>query len=147
VHGHITSLAVARTHRKLGIATRLMEASRESWIVAAEQAPSADQPAEPAGLAEPLGHPAGVCTPAAFVTHFMMRRRQGDAGCVWRQVRVAARAGDQPGGAPPVHPVPGLRVRTALNAAAAKSPLARFFQHNMGNPLPLHMPSLRLAGS
>ncbi len=27
-HGHITSLAVARTHRKLGIATRLMEASR-----------------------------------------------------------------------------------------------------------------------
>ncbi len=29
VHGHITSLAVARTHRKLGIATRLMQASRE----------------------------------------------------------------------------------------------------------------------
>lgn len=30
VHGHITSLAVARSHRKLGIATRLMEASRET---------------------------------------------------------------------------------------------------------------------
>lgn len=29
MHGHITSLAVARSHRKLGIATRLMEASRE----------------------------------------------------------------------------------------------------------------------
>ena len=27
-HGHITSLAVARTHRKLGIATRLMTAAR-----------------------------------------------------------------------------------------------------------------------
>ncbi|KDD76911.1 hypothetical protein H632_c70p4 [Helicosporidium sp. ATCC 50920] len=27
VHGHITSLAVARTHRKLGLATKLMEAS------------------------------------------------------------------------------------------------------------------------
>lgn len=27
VHGHITSLAVARSHRKLGIATRLMQAS------------------------------------------------------------------------------------------------------------------------
>ena len=27
-HGHITSLAVARTHRKLGIATRLMNAAR-----------------------------------------------------------------------------------------------------------------------
>ena len=24
-HGHITSLAVARTHRKLGLASRLME--------------------------------------------------------------------------------------------------------------------------
>lgn len=30
VHGHITSLAVARTHRKLGLATRLMLAARES---------------------------------------------------------------------------------------------------------------------
>lgn len=28
-HGHITSLAVARTHRKLGLATRLMTAARE----------------------------------------------------------------------------------------------------------------------
>jgi ribosomal protein S18 acetylase RimI-like enzyme len=28
-HGHITSLAVLRTHRKCGIATRLMQASRE----------------------------------------------------------------------------------------------------------------------
>lgn len=28
-HGHITSLAVARTHRKLGLATRLMTATRE----------------------------------------------------------------------------------------------------------------------
>ena len=28
VHGHITSLAVARTHRKLGLATRLMMAAR-----------------------------------------------------------------------------------------------------------------------
>ena len=27
-HGHITSLAVARTHRKLGLATRLMESAR-----------------------------------------------------------------------------------------------------------------------
>lgn len=27
-HGHITSVAVARTHRKLGIATRLMQATR-----------------------------------------------------------------------------------------------------------------------
>merc|ERR1712187_1101638 len=27
VHGHITSLAVARTHRKLGIASKLMRAS------------------------------------------------------------------------------------------------------------------------
>merc|ERR1712066_494141 len=27
VHGHITSLAVARTHRKLGIAAKLMRAS------------------------------------------------------------------------------------------------------------------------
>ena len=28
VHGHITSLAVARTHRKLGMATMLMSAAR-----------------------------------------------------------------------------------------------------------------------
>ena len=28
IHGHITSVAVARTHRKLGIATRLMQATR-----------------------------------------------------------------------------------------------------------------------
>lgn len=32
MHGHITSLAVARTHRKLGIATRLMQASREAQL-------------------------------------------------------------------------------------------------------------------
>jgi len=29
VHGHITSLAVARTHRKLGLATKLMNAARK----------------------------------------------------------------------------------------------------------------------
>lgn len=29
IHGHITSVAVARTHRKLGIATRLMQATRK----------------------------------------------------------------------------------------------------------------------
>ena len=29
MHGHITSLAVARTHRKLGLATKLMSAARE----------------------------------------------------------------------------------------------------------------------
>lgn len=29
-HGHITSLAVARSHRKLGIATRLMEAAHKA---------------------------------------------------------------------------------------------------------------------
>ena len=28
-HGHITSVAVARTHRKLGLATRLMTATRK----------------------------------------------------------------------------------------------------------------------
>ena len=28
-HGHITSLAVARSHRKLGLASRLMQAARE----------------------------------------------------------------------------------------------------------------------
>lgn len=27
-HGHITSLSVARTHRKLGLATKLMNAAR-----------------------------------------------------------------------------------------------------------------------
>lgn len=34
VHGHITSLAVARTHRKLGLATKLMSAAREPalWL-------------------------------------------------------------------------------------------------------------------
>ena len=31
-HGHITSLAVARSHRKLGIATRLMTAAREPLL-------------------------------------------------------------------------------------------------------------------
>jgi len=30
VHGHITSLAVARTHRKMGIAAKLMTATREA---------------------------------------------------------------------------------------------------------------------
>eukprot|EP00878_Enallax_costatus_P015894 GHUV01016662.1.p1 GENE.GHUV01016662.1~~GHUV01016662.1.p1 ORF type:complete len:110 (+),score=26.41 GHUV01016662.1:166-495(+) len=29
VHGHITSLAVARTHRKMGIAAKLMTAARK----------------------------------------------------------------------------------------------------------------------
>ncbi|KAK9806938.1 hypothetical protein WJX72_008074 [[Myrmecia] bisecta] len=32
VHGHITSLAVARTHRKLGIASRLMEAAHKAMM-------------------------------------------------------------------------------------------------------------------
>ena len=29
LHGHVTSLAVARSHRKLGLATKLMSLSRE----------------------------------------------------------------------------------------------------------------------
>jgi ribosomal protein S18 acetylase RimI-like enzyme len=29
LHGHVTSLAVSRTHRKLGLATKLMTLSRE----------------------------------------------------------------------------------------------------------------------
>lgn len=29
-HGHITSLAVLRTHRKLGLATKLMQAARQT---------------------------------------------------------------------------------------------------------------------
>jgi ribosomal protein S18 acetylase RimI-like enzyme len=35
VHGHITSLAVARTHRKMGIAAKLMSATRKYklWVV------------------------------------------------------------------------------------------------------------------
>lgn len=32
VHGHITSLAVLRSHRKLGLATKLMEASQRSMV-------------------------------------------------------------------------------------------------------------------
>ena len=31
-HGHITSLAVARTHRKLGLAKKLMAAARKVTI-------------------------------------------------------------------------------------------------------------------
>jgi peptide alpha-N-acetyltransferase len=30
VHGHITSLAVARTHRRLGLASRLMDATHSA---------------------------------------------------------------------------------------------------------------------
>ena len=32
LHGHVTSLAVSRTHRKLGLATKLMTLSRE-WDI------------------------------------------------------------------------------------------------------------------
>ena len=32
-HGHITSLAVARTHRKLGLATKLMQSAREALLL------------------------------------------------------------------------------------------------------------------
>ncbi len=31
-HGHITSVAVARTHRKLGLATKLMRSARETGV-------------------------------------------------------------------------------------------------------------------
>jgi GNAT superfamily N-acetyltransferase len=40
VHGHITSLAVARTHRKMGIAAKLMTATRERRH---QQQPQRDQ--------------------------------------------------------------------------------------------------------
>lgn len=33
-YGHVTSLAVVRTHRKLGIATKLMEAARAALLLA-----------------------------------------------------------------------------------------------------------------
>ena len=33
-HGHITSLAVARTHRKLGLASKLMQSARKSNMLA-----------------------------------------------------------------------------------------------------------------
>ena len=32
VHGHITSLAVVRTHRKLGLATKLMQATHQAMV-------------------------------------------------------------------------------------------------------------------
>ena len=32
-HGHITSLAVARTHRKLGLATKLMQSARKLLLL------------------------------------------------------------------------------------------------------------------
>jgi ribosomal protein S18 acetylase RimI-like enzyme len=31
-HGHITSLAVLRTHRKLGLATRLMQSAQKAMV-------------------------------------------------------------------------------------------------------------------
>ena len=34
-HGHITSLAVARTHRKLGLASKLMQSARKRIVVIA----------------------------------------------------------------------------------------------------------------
>jgi GNAT superfamily N-acetyltransferase len=40
VHGHITSLAVARTHRKMGIAAKLMTATRKSSLPAAVPPPT-----------------------------------------------------------------------------------------------------------
>lgn len=48
VHGHITSLAVARTHRKLGLATKLMSAARESGVEGARWG-------DDVGTAVPLG--------------------------------------------------------------------------------------------
>lgn len=32
-HGHITSLSVMRTHRRLGLAEKLMRQSRKSWLI------------------------------------------------------------------------------------------------------------------
>lgn len=37
VHGHITSLAVARSHRKLGLATKLMNAARRRTQISNRQ--------------------------------------------------------------------------------------------------------------
>lgn len=51
VHGHITSLAVARTHRKLGLATKLMSAAREPSRTCAR--PGAGTCAQPAPLPSP----------------------------------------------------------------------------------------------
>ncbi len=135
VHGHITSLAVARTHRKLGLATRLMQATRErahSFPLSLSLSRDGRRPAtfcaSPAaawggagaacsgqgaqlslgGLrlhastsSGATGRPV-VASPA--VHHARRAYRQGHGRGVWRRVRLAARARDQPRGLPPLHP-------------------------------------------
>ena len=51
VHGHITSLAVARTHRKLGLATKLMSATRALPRPCFFVVPRAPRPARPPAAA------------------------------------------------------------------------------------------------
>lgn len=75
-HGHITSLAVARTHRKLGIATRLMQAARKGTAWVCGLWPAKYHAAEFSGE--------GLRQRAACGC------RRSDGTCVWRRICIAA---------------------------------------------------------
>ena len=72
VHGHITSLAVARTHRKLGLATKLMSAARE-WRGGGR---AGGRPSSPVGSASPGVAPVGVAVVAVDMADMMRAASQ-----------------------------------------------------------------------
>ena len=128
MHGHITSLAVARTHRKLGLATKLMTAAREH---AGSQPPSLQLRAVRSTGVEPVlerlmcsdqcaaCHLASECAQLACLAAATLinpcpspcpccRPRHG--GGVWRPLLLPARTRHQPWRLPPVHTDAGLHV-------------------------------------
>ena len=92
-HGHITSLAVARSHRKLGLASRLMQAAREGFsklnnndLLAA--------PAASCSLGCSLAAGSSLCSPAALTRDpCFCRRWHGKR--FWGSICVPARARHQ----------------------------------------------------
>lgn len=82
-HGHITSLSVMRTHRRLGIAEKLMRQSRESFLAPPLSCPpfSPSRVSPPSPVPYPsfaLSRPLSVCLRSGKSRRWRKRRRTQD---------------------------------------------------------------------
>ena len=122
VHGHITSLAVLRSHRKMGLAAKLMNAAQVSAtasIAAAAALATATLTATRAATALTAATLAASAFPTSLTLTLTRTRTLaltltltcagGHGGVLRGAVRLAARAQEQPRGLQPVHDLAQVR--------------------------------------
>ena len=136
-HGHVTSISVLRTHRRLGLANKLMKQSRQSDPTPLRRRPHLATRASP-DLAR-SEHP---FLTGRFLFSCSLCCRGGDGDGVSSCVRVAARATDEPSGhlaLPRLTRVRGPRRRAFILSVSHSRPRSFTWRHTPAT----HWPSGR----